>query len=165
MQRHVQHLHQSTHETVLAVKCGAGHPTPPYSAHCRVCGADVAPQEPQRVARPSLGRLRLPNGQHVPLDRGVVLGRRPAPLPEGEEWPHLVELPTDSTYVSRLHLEIRLDGWLVMARDLGSQGGTTLKVPGRPPTRIRAHESYILEPGHALDLADAYEVVVEVEPA
>jgi hypothetical protein len=67
--------------------------------------------------------------------------------------------------VSRLHLEIRLDGWLVMARDLGSQGGTTLKVPGRPPTRIRAHESYILEPGHALDLADAYEVVVEVEPA
>lgn len=165
LQRHVDHLHQSTHETVLATRCPAGHLSPPYSAHCRVCGDAVPPQEPQRVARPSLGRLRLPTGEQVQLDRGVVLGRRPAPLPEGEEWPHLVELPTDSTYLSRLHLEIRLDGWLVMARDLGSQGGTTLKVPGRPAERIRAHESYILEPGHALDLADAYEVVVEGEPA
>lgn len=158
------HLHQSTHETVLAVRCVQGHLTPPYSVQCRVCAAEVSEQEPERVARPSLGRLRLPTGEQVQLDRGVVLGRRPAPLPDGDEWPHLVQLPSDSTYLSRVHLEIRLDGWLVMARDLGSRGGTTLKVPGHAPQRIRAHEPYVLEPGHVLDLADVYAVVMEAEP-
>jgi hypothetical protein len=98
----------------------------------------------------------------VPLDRGVVFGRRPAPVPESHDWPHLVHLPQDSTYVSRMHLQIELDGWLVLARDLGSRGGTTLRIPGRLPQRIRANERYVLEPGHALDLADVYEITYEV---
>ena len=73
-----------------------------------------------------------------------------------------MHLPQDSTYVSRMHLQIELDGWLVLARDLGSRGGTTLRIPGRLPQRIRANERYVLEPGHALDLADTYEITYEV---
>ncbi len=159
-----EHLRQSTHETVLAVNCPAGHVTPAYTPTCRVCRMPVPPQEPRRVARPRLGGLRLPTGEVVPLDRGVVFGRKPAPIPGSNDWPHLVHLPQDSTYVSRLHLQIELDGWLVLARDLGSRGGTTLRVPGRLPQRIRARERYILEPGHALDLADVYEITYEVTP-
>lgn len=156
------HLRQSTHETVLAALCVSFHPTPPHAPTCRVCGAPVLPQEPQRVPRPVLGRLVLPTGEWVGLDRGAVFGRKPAPLADGESWPHLVTLPGDSTYLSRVHLEVRLDGWLVLARDLGSQGGTTLKVPGRPPQRIRANEPHVLEAGHVLDLADVYEIRFEV---
>ena len=63
-----------------------------------------------------------------------------------------------------MHVRIELEGWLVVARDLGSRGGTTWKVPGRAPERMRANEPYLLEPGHALDLADSYEVVFEVTP-
>ncbi|MFN8193343.1 MAG: FHA domain-containing protein [Nocardioidaceae bacterium] len=156
------HLRQSTHETVLAVHCPQGHVTPAYTPTCRVCQTVVPPQEPRRIPRPRLGGLRLPNAELVPLDRGVVFGRKPAPVPGSVDWPHLVTLPQDSTYVSRMHLQIELDGWLVLARDLGSRGGTTLRIPGRLPQRIRANERYVLEPGHTLDLADSYEILYEV---
>ncbi len=156
-----EHLRQSTHETVLAVHCPQGHVTPAYTPTCRVCHTAVPPQEPRRIPRPRLGGLRLPSGEVVPLDRGVVFGRKPAPVPGSADWPHLVTLPQDSTYVSRMHLQIELDGWLVLARDLGSRGGTTLRVPGRLPQRIRANERYVLEPGHSLDLADSYEIVYD----
>ncbi len=157
-----EHLRQSTHETVLAVHCPDGHVTPAYTPTCRVCDQTVDGAEPQRMPRPRLGGLRLPTGELVPLDRGVVFGRKPAPVPDSNDWPHLVHLPQDSTYVSRMHLQIELDGWLVLARDLGSRGGTTLRIPGRLPQRIRANERYVLEPGHALDLADVYEITYEV---
>ena len=75
-----------------------------------------------------------------------------------------MRLPPDNSFVSRLHVRIELEGWLVVARDLGSRGGTTWKVPGRTPERMRPNEPYLLEPGHALDLADSYEVVFEVTP-
>ncbi len=159
-----EHLRQSSQETVLAVQCPHGHVTPAYTPTCRVCHATVEQQEPRSIPRPNLGGLRLPSGELVPLDRGVVFGRKPTPVPGSSDWPHLVHLPQDSAYVSRMHLQIELDGWLVLARDLGSRGGTTLRIPGRLPQRIRAHERYVLEPGHALDLADTYEITYEVSP-
>lgn len=158
------HLRQSIAETVLAMSCGAGHLTPADSKVCRVCRQPVAPQEPHRVPRPTLGGLRLPTGEVVPLDRGVVLGRKPAPLEDSTDWPHLVHLPSDHTFVSRMHLHIELDGWNVLARDLDSRGGTMLTMPGRDPERMRAGEAYVLEPGCRLDLAEVYEIRFEVGP-
>ncbi|WP_341925635.1 hypothetical protein [Nocardioides psychrotolerans] len=155
------HLQQHTHETVLAARCPVGHVTAAFTPACRVCGAPVPPQEPQRLPRPQLGVVRLPDGDTVPLDRGVVFGRQPVAAPESTDWPHLVRLPQGSSYVSRSHLKLELDGWLVLATDLGSRGGTTLRVPGRAPERIRAHETYVWEPGQVLDLADSYEIVLE----
>lgn len=158
------HLRQHTPETVLAASCPLGHLTPATGAPCRICRRPVAPQEPQRVVRPTLGGLRLPTGEVVPLDRGVVIGRRPAPLDGSDDWPHLVHLPADHSFVSRMHLSIELDGWQVLARDLASRGGTVLKRPGREPERMRSGEPYVLEPGCTLDLAEAYEVHLEVGP-
>ena len=153
------HLEQSTADTVLAVRCPAGHLSDPVAANCRSCGAAVPAQEPQRVLRPPLGVLRLADDTEVLLDRPVVLGRRPTPAGPGD-WPHLMDLPGDSTYLSRNHLRIDLDGWHVLARDLGSRGGTTLFAPGRDPERIRAHEPHLLEPGTVVDLAGAYQVTL-----
>lgn len=159
-----QHLEHQSVPTLLAVSCPAGHLSPPASPHCRVCHQRVAPQEPRRVTRPLLGGLRLPTHEVVPLDRGVVLGRKPAPLPGSTDWPHLVHLPSDHAFVSRLHLAIALDGWDVLARDLDSRGGTTLLAPGRGPERMRAGEAYVLAPGTVLDLADVYAVRFETGP-
>lgn len=158
------HLRHETNDTVLAISCPSGHLTPADSKSCRVCRQPVAPQEPFRAPRPTLGGLRLPTGEVVPLDRGVVLGRKPAPLEDSSDWPHLVHLPSDHTFVSRMHLHIELDGWNVLARDLDSRGGTMLTMPGRDPERMRAGEAYVLEPGCSLDLADVYEVRFEVGP-
>lgn len=157
------HLHQPTQETVLAVRCAAGHVTAAFAPVCRVCAGPVPPQEPGRVPRPQLGVIRLPDGDTVPLDRGVVLGRQPSAPPESTSWPHLVRVPQELSYVSRIHLRIELDGWLVLATDLGSRSGTTLRVPGRAPERIRAHEQYVWEPGQVLDLADCFEIEYRTE--
>ena len=155
------HLSHSTAPTVLAVSCPLGHLTPPIAPQCRVCHQRVAPQEPRRVDRPSLGGLRLPTGEVVPLDRGVILGRKPAPAEGSTDWPHLVHLPSDHSFVSRRHLQIELDGWDVVARDLGSRGGTTIAPPGRDPQGMRPGEAYVLEPGTVLDMAHVYAVRFE----
>jgi hypothetical protein len=155
------HLSHSTAPTVLAVSCPLGHLTPPASPQCRTCHQRVAPQEPRRVDRPSLGGLRLPTGEVVPLDRGVILGRKPAPAEGSTDWPHLVHLPADHSFVSRRHLQIELDGWDVVARDLDSRGGTTIAPPGREPQRMRPGDAYLLEPGTVLDLAHVYAVRFE----
>jgi hypothetical protein len=155
------HLAQSTAPTVLAVSCPLGHLTPPASPQCRTCHQRVAPQEPRRVDRPSLGGLRLPTGEVVPLDRGVILGRKPAPAEGSTDWPHLVHLPSDHSFVSRRHLQIELDGWDVVARDLDSRGGTTIAPPARDPVRMRPGDAYVLEPGTVLDMAHVYAVRFE----
>jgi hypothetical protein len=155
------HLTHSTAPTVLAVSCPLGHLTPPAAPQCRVCHQRVAPQEPRRVERPPLGGLRLPTGEVVPLDRGVILGRKPAPAEGSTDWPHLVHLPRDHSFVSRRHLQIELDGWDVVARDLESRGGTTIAGPGREPERMRPGDAYVLDPGTVLDMAHVYSVRFE----
>ena len=155
------HLSHGTASTVLAVSCPLGHLTPPISPSCRVCHQRVAPQEPRRVQRPALGGLRLPTGEVVPLDRGVILGRKPAPAEGSTDWPHLVHLPSSHSFVSRRHLQIELDGWDVVARDLDSRGGTTITPPGREPQRMRPGDAYVLESGTSLDLAQVYAVRFE----
>ncbi len=157
-------LREHTHETVMATYCPEGHVNPPYAPTCRVCQAPISRQEPQRAPRPLLGRLRLPTGETVPLDRGVVLGRKPVPVNPHAPLPHLVAVPQEHGFVSRMHLQIELDGWLVICRDLGSRGGTTLTMPGRPPERLRAMEPHVLEPGCRVSLAEQYSVVYEVTP-
>ena len=116
------------------------------------------------MQRPPLGGLRLPTGEVVPLDRGVVLGRKPAPVDGSSDWPHLVHLPSDHSFVSRMHLQVELDGWDVVARDLDSRGGTTIAPPGREPVRMRPRDAYVLEPGTVLDLAEVYAVRFETGP-
>lgn len=150
-------LRQYTGESVHASRCPAGHLTPPHSPTCRICGVAVPAQTPIRVPRPPLGVLRLPDGQALLLDRGAVLGRQPQALP-GETWPHLVQLPEGATHLSRMHVHVELDGWNVLARDLGSRAGTVLVMPGRPPERLRAHEPHLLEDGAVLHLAEEYAV-------
>lgn len=155
-------LRQPTGATVPAVWCPAGHFSPPDAPACRVCGRALPPQQPIRIPRPTLGTLHLPEGGRVLLDRSVVLGRRPLPLPDGEPWPHLVELPGDLTHLSRNHVAVELDGWHVLARDLGSSGGTALLTPGRAPIRLRPHDPHVLEPGQALVLSGDFTVTYTV---
>jgi hypothetical protein len=127
-----------------------------------VCQVSIPRQDPQRAPRPLLGRLRLPTGETVPFDRGVVLGRKPVPVNPHAPVPHLLAVPQEASFVSRMHLQIELDGWLVICRDLGSRGGTTLTMPGRSPERLRPMEPHVLEPGCRVSLADQYEVTYEV---
>jgi hypothetical protein len=149
---------------VLAVLCPAGHASPPHSSACRVCGRDIPPQQPFQTPRPSLGVLRLPTGDVVMLDRGVLLGRSPkvnADLDAGMR-PHLVRVPSPENDISRNHVEIVLEGWHVLIRDLGSTNGTTVTLPGQLPVRLRPSDQQVLEPGTVITLADEVAITFEV---
>jgi len=153
----------ATTPTVLAVRCPNGHPSPPHATNCRVCAAPTPDdEEAVEIPRPPLGTLRLPSGDVVALDRGVVLGRAPKPTGEGDERPHLVRLASPENDLSRSHVEIVLDGWHVFARDLGSTNGTVVTLPGREPVRLRPHDLQLLEHRAVVTLADEVSVTFEV---
>ncbi|WP_374971126.1 FHA domain-containing protein [Terrabacter sp. BE26] len=142
--------------SVLAVLCSAGHPTPPHSDRCRVCGAGIPPQGPFTMPRPPLGVLRLSTGDVVTLDRSVLLGRAPK-LGDGlaaHDRPHVVKVPSPERDISRNHVEVILEGWHVLIRDLGTTNGTTVTLPGGSPVRLRANDQQVLEPGSLVSMAD-----------
>lgn len=148
--------------TVLANRCPAGHLTPPHTAACRVCRASVAEQPPFEITRPALGVLRLSTGDTVTLDRGVLIGRKPAAPPGVAGRPHLVRVNSPEHDVSRQHAELVLEGWQVYVRDLGSTNGTTVTLPGQSPQRLREGEPQLLEHGAVIVLADEIQCVFEV---
>jgi hypothetical protein len=149
---------------VLAVLCPAGHTSPPHSGSCRLCGRDIPAQQPFQTARPALGLLRLASGDVVQLDRGVLLGRAPKVNAElsAAERPHLVRVTSPQNDISRNHVEIVLEGWHVLIRDLGSTNGTTVALPGQHPVRLRPSDQQVIEPGTVITLADEVSLTYEV---
>jgi hypothetical protein len=61
-----------------------------------------------------------------------------------------------------MHLEVVLDGWFVMVRDLGSTEGSVVTAPGQEPERLRPHELVTLVPGTRVSLAGDYDFEFEV---
>jgi len=143
---------------VLAVVCGHGHANPPHRHACTLCGGEIV-GEPRRVPRPSLGRLVLPNGDHLELDAPVVVGRNPrADRVQGPVLPQLV--PIAQGHVSGNHLEIRLEEWSVLAVDLHSTNGTLLRRHGEPSVRLGERPEVLIE-GDVLDLGHGVQFTLE----
>jgi pSer/pThr/pTyr-binding forkhead associated (FHA) protein len=134
--------------------CRNGHANPPDGTACRVCAEPLA--GPTRtVARPPLGAIAVSTGERYVLDRSTIVGRRPrASRVSVHDVPQLVTVPSPQQDISRSHLELRLEGWHVVALDLGTTNGTTLHRPGHEPLRLRAREGVLLRDGDLLDLGD-----------
>lgn len=147
---------------VLAVRCSHGHLSAPHATRCRVCGQDLPTQQPEQTVRPALGHLRMSTGDLVTLDRGVLVGRAPRSSETGPRAPHLVRISSPDNEISRNHVEIVLDGWHVLVRDLGSTNGTTVALPGSSPVRVRPGDQQTIEPGTTITLADQASMVFEV---
>ena len=151
-------------QQVLAVTCPHGHLNPPHAQRCRVCQEAIALQTARAVRRPSLGWLRFSNGVEVALDRPVIVGRQPSAerVAAGGDLPQLVTLDSPSQDISRRHVEVQLEGWHVLVRDLGSTNGTVVTLPGRNPERLHSGESLPITPGTVVSVADettfSYEV-------
>ncbi|MFT4228815.1 MAG: FHA domain-containing protein [Microbacterium sp.] len=122
--------------------------------------APLAPQRP-----PAIGRLRVSNGQLVVLDRTVVIGRRPrSTRVTGTDLPHLVAVDSPQQDISRSHVEIRAEGDSILATDLHTTNGTTLRRSGADPVRLHPGERTVVVPGDVIDLGDGVTVTVEELP-
>ncbi len=145
-----------TGATVQAVHCAAMHPNPPHSDRCRSCAAQILDHSVRRISRPSLGELSFDDGQIVPLDRPVVVGRKPAAgALVGGETARAVRLSDPDSLLSRTHLEVRLVDWQVQIVDRDSMNHTFVALPGKPPTQLRPAEPFPIPPGTIVRLGDA----------
>lgn len=146
---------------ILAILCEDGHPNPTHVKQCRVCEKPMS-RNLVRVPRPPLGALIFSTGEIVSLDRDVVVGRRPsAKSQEGRLDPRLVALPSPNREISRNHCEIRVDGWDIRIRDLGSNNGTFLTREGQEPLRVGEAFPVILRNGDTIDLGESITIRLE----
>lgn len=148
---------------VHAVKCPAGHLNPTHASTCRVCAVALGTQEQITVPRPVLGRLVISTGGEADLTGPLLVGR--APRLDGSfsgQPPELVVVQSPEREVSSNHLEVRIEGWQVLVVDLGSTNGTTVRLPSRPPQRLRSGEPFPITPGSVVSLADEVELMFEV---
>lgn len=138
--------------------CPNGHANSPERTACGACGSALT-GTPRMVARPPLGAIDLSTGERIVLDRSVILGRRPrASRVSAHDVPRLVTVPSPQQDISRSHLELRLEGWHVVAFDLGTTNGTTLYRDGMEPVRLRSREGVVLREGDVLDLGDGLQL-------
>jgi len=148
-------------DDVLAVLCDSGHANPPHRATCRVCSTALH-SEARPVARPALGKIVTSAGETVPLTGPVVVGRDPrAARFQGTEIPRTVILPAG--HISANHLEIRLEGWNVLAVDLSSRNGSFLRRHGQPPVRL-PETPQLLVSGDVVDLGHGVQLTFEELP-
>jgi hypothetical protein len=119
--------------------------------------AEVPPPPPPPMAAL---QLVLFNGQIVPVDQPIVLGRKPqVDRVSGNQIPRLITVTGPNNDISRSHLEIRPDPAGLLATDLGSTNGTTLIGPGgsraltpHTPERCGAGVRFDLGDGVTIDV-------------
>ena len=140
--------------TTSARLCPQNHANPPHLQTCRICSAPLDGPT-VRVARPTLGVVRLSTGVFFDLDRPLVFGREPRIDAFGpDEAPRPIVLPSPDKAISRSHLRIDIDGWSVLAVDLGSKNGTYLRRGAAEEIRLMPDEAKMLMAGDVLVVDD-----------
>ncbi|MDF1604831.1 FHA domain-containing protein [Nocardioides sp. YIM 152315] len=127
-------------------------------------GIPGQPPAPPVTARP-VARLVFSDGETVPVDRTVLVGRAPEPARSTtDDAPRLVSVTSPHHEVSSTHLEIKpgagADHGAAVVTDLGSTNGTVVVQPGLPPEDLRPGVTVQLVPGALVDLGDG--VTIEV---
>lgn len=137
---------------IRASLCPEQHPNPPQSASCRICGRSVGGAVVS-IPQPSIGRVHASTGESVDLTGSVIVGRNPRPTRfQGTRIPARLALPFP--HISGSHLELRVDGWTLLAVDLNSRNGTYLRRGDSPPQRLRANSPLALYAGDVIEFGD-----------
>lgn len=141
-------------DLVLSRVCTQKHANPPHATMCRLCGVPLEGDAVQ-VRRPAMGSIRLSTGMFFELDRPLVIGRGPrADQADPRNAPRLISLPSPGKEISRSHLRVDLDGWNVLAVDLGSTNGTFLRRGGFDDRRLMSGQPQMLTDGDVLVVED-----------
>ena len=117
------------HRLVEARVCGScGMPNPPSAARCRGCPSLLSGSgsSARRVPQPALGMIHLSGGGREPLDADLLIGRNPAHQALSPHQRAVVHGVGDRS-VSRRHIELRRDGWNVMATNFKKGASTTVE--------------------------------------
>ncbi|WP_019202250.1 FHA domain-containing protein [Tsukamurella sp. 1534] len=120
-------------------RCAFGHLNAPRAGYCTRCGALVDRRAPLETGpRPPLGLLVADDGSAFVVENDMLIGRDPVDQVsrrggrsfDGAGRLHPVVLQDRTGALSRAHLELRIDGWQLLAVDVGSANGTWVRPPG-----------------------------------
>lgn len=147
---------------VPARSCPEGHENPPDNATCRECGTSVDRAAPvHHVTEPVVCVLRFQDGSSLPLRRPLYIGRKPSiSRVTGADLPDIHTVPQELSNVSRTHLEIRPDGWRVVAIDKGSSHGSRVRLLDGAERSLQHFDPEQLAPGSVITLGGEYTVTV-----
>jgi hypothetical protein len=107
--------------------------------------------------------LEVSNGDVVPLDRDVVIGRRPeVDRVQGGRVPTVVTVPSPRQDVSRTHLRIGWSGQKVLATDLHSMNGTVLTAADGSTRALDGGVPHQIVEGDVLDIGDGITVILHL---
>ena len=123
----------------------------------RHCSGSARDRTLRRAARLERGEARVDLGELAEVVELVELGVEARCCELGlaaHDRPHVVKVPSPERDISRNHVEVVLEGWHVLIRDLGTTNGTTVTLPGESPIRLRANDQQVLEPGSLVSMAD-----------
>lgn len=139
-QRRVPLTHQRLQETLRTQE-----PVPASSVLPRTESAPAA----------HLYGFRLGDRAPIILDVPAFVGRKPvAPRVPGVVFPRLVRVPSPLSEVSSTHVELRQEGASVIVTDLRSTNGTTVRMPGARPVKLRQGDSLVVRAGTLVDIGD-----------
>ncbi len=139
------------HVVVKGFRCSRNHHNDPRVSFCSVCGIRMDQRTGILIdgRRPPLGLLVLDIGSTFVLDDNYLLGRNPE-VDEAVIRSRLrpIRLDDDSGTLSRVHAEIRLEGWDVLLIDRGSANGTYIAASGQAGwNRLAPNTPVVLSPG------------------
>ena len=142
---------QPAHVVVKGFRCSRNHHNDPRVSFCSVCGIRMDQRTGVLIdgRRPPLGLLVLDIGSTFVLDDNYLLGRNPE-VDEAVIRSRLrpIRLDDDSGTLSRVHAEIRLEGWDVLLIDRGSANGTYIAAGGQAGwNRLAPNTPVVLSPG------------------
>lgn len=145
---------------VVALLCTGGHWNPTHAQSCRECGAPMS-ETSMSIPQPKLGTLVASDGASEELYGDIIIGRQPNVHPAMGERQRALVVPSPKKEISRSHCEVRVTGWDVRLRDLGSNNGTFLIRPGQEPLRVSESSAVIVRIGDVIDLGEGVTIRVE----
>ena len=102
----------------------------------------------------TVGYLHFSDGQVVPLDRPVIVGRAPSvDRAQRADHPRLIKIDNLDQDISRNHVEVRVEGMHVVAVDLNSANGTIVTIPGRVAQRLVPQQPFLMLPESVVTLS------------
>ena len=116
---------------------------------------------PQTIRQPSLALLDLGVGTPIPIDRPLVLGRRPDIDAAGAPPRARSVIVGDDASISRTHLRIDVEDWSMTVTACGARSGTAIVGrPGDEPTILEPWLAHELPTGARLFLGGPTSVVI-----
>lgn len=114
-----------------------------------------------------LGVLAFSNGERIPVDGSVLIGRNPkfSDESDGSPLPRIMKFDGPNQGLSRTHAEIRVDGSDIVLEDLHSTNGTEIRLPGQQPERVPGGAPIVIVPGAQIDFGDELFCTLETADA